>query len=58
MHSERIRKEEAETLSRALGKELGLTGLEEELKAAPPAFARSAATDRVGKYQRTNYAAR
>ncbi len=36
VHSERIRKEEAETLSRAVGKELGLTGLEEELKAAPP----------------------
>ncbi len=36
VHSERIRKEEAETLSRAVGKELGLSGLEEELKAAPP----------------------
>jgi hypothetical protein len=35
MHSERIRKEEAETLGRALGKELGFGGLEEELKAAP-----------------------
>lgn len=35
VHSDRIRKEEAETLSRALGKELGLSGLEEELQAAP-----------------------
>jgi hypothetical protein len=35
VHSDRIRKEEAETLSRALGKELGLSGLEEELKTAP-----------------------
>jgi len=34
-HSDRLRKEDAEVLSRALGKELGLTGLEEELKAAP-----------------------
>jgi len=36
VHSDRIPTKEAEALSRALGKELGLSGLEEEIKAAPP----------------------
>lgn len=36
LHSDRLPKDQAETLGKALGKELGLSGLEEEAKAPAP----------------------
>ncbi len=50
MSYEKLRRDEAEAMGKALGKLLGMTGLEEELKAAatvPPEVARKNAWDKI-----------